>query len=96
MQHCVLVEEDTTGQCSKEYGVNSRSILLDLKHFNMCSGSLLPDVMHDLIEGPSRPLQAPSPKWYFDLCVLVYIIYYYADSIASMDTQPSPTSIDWL
>ena len=143
MQHCVLVEEDTTGQCSKEYGVNSRSILLDLKHFNMCSGSLLPDVMHDLLEGTLQHVMqlllsyCIEEKKYFTLQYLnqkidgielgymednrpapvdhckhlrqngilihvfwfiLYIIYYYAfaDSIASMDTQPSPTSNDWL
>lgn len=28
-----------------------RSILLDLQHFDMCSGALIPDVMHDLLEG---------------------------------------------
>ena len=31
--------------------MNSRSILLQLKHFDMCSGTLIPDVMHDLLEG---------------------------------------------
>lgn len=32
------------------YGVNSSSILNELQHFH-CVGSLLPDVMHDVLEG---------------------------------------------
>ena len=32
-------------------GVNHRSVLLDLQYFDMCSGALLPDVMHDVLEG---------------------------------------------
>lgn len=36
---------------SKEFGVNHRSILLELKYFDLCSGVLLPDPMHDLLEG---------------------------------------------
>ena len=51
LQHCALIEDDTTGELSKEYGVNCRSTLLDLENFDMCSGTLLPDVMHDLLEG---------------------------------------------
>lgn len=35
---------------SKEYGINWRSILLDL-YFNLWSGALLPDVMRDILEG---------------------------------------------
>ena len=51
LQHCTLVESDSTGRLSIEHGVNSRSSLLQLVHFDMCSGALLPDVMHDLLEG---------------------------------------------
>ena len=51
LHHCDLVEADATGHCSTEYGVNCRSTLLDLNHMDMCSGVLLPDVMHDLLEG---------------------------------------------
>lgn len=28
-----------------------RSTLMDLSYFNVCSGALLPDVMHDMLEG---------------------------------------------
>ena len=48
---CVLVEQDETGKLSKEYGINRNSILNELLYFNVCDGSLLPDIMHDLLEG---------------------------------------------
>lgn len=38
-------------QNSKEFGINRRSILLELHHFDPCSGALVPDIMHDLFEG---------------------------------------------
>lgn len=31
--------------------MNHRSNLLDLKYFDMCQGELVPDIMHDLLEG---------------------------------------------
>jgi len=36
---------------SKEYGINCRSALNDLKYFHVCNGSLIPDIMHDVLEG---------------------------------------------
>ena len=42
---------EENGEYSKEFGINSRSVLLELEHFDMCSGTLVPDVMHDLLEG---------------------------------------------
>lgn len=36
---------------SKKYGINSETPLLKLQYFNLCSGSLVPDVMHDVLEG---------------------------------------------
>ena len=36
---------------SKEFGINHRSILDELKYFNVCSGGLVQDVMHDVLEG---------------------------------------------
>ena len=45
------VEGDSSGESSKEFGINSRSALLDLQYFDLCSGTLLPDIMHDVLEG---------------------------------------------
>ncbi len=36
---------------SKEHGNNSNSVLNELKYFHVCSGALVPDVMHDMLEG---------------------------------------------
>ena len=48
-QHCEEMEADSSK--SKEYGVNSNSILNDLQYFHVCSGALVPDIMHDILEG---------------------------------------------
>lgn len=42
---------DETGSASKEFGLNRNSVLNELRYFNVCSGALLPDIMHDLLEG---------------------------------------------
>lgn len=51
MNHCTLVEEDESGTASKTYGINRNSILNQLKYFHVCNGALLPDIMHDILEG---------------------------------------------
>ena len=52
LMQCALIESgDPSNPYSKEYGINCRSSLLDLQYFNLCSGALLPDVMHDVLEG---------------------------------------------
>ena len=50
-QHCALLEDDDTGEISKQYGINRNSILNELSYFHVCNGSLVPDVMHDILEG---------------------------------------------
>ena len=50
-QHCKSVQEDSSGNASKEYGINRNSILNQLNYFHVCDGSLLPDIMHDILEG---------------------------------------------
>lgn len=52
LQQCETIENsECPEEVSKEYGVNRRSSLLDLQYFDMCTGTLIPDVMHDLLEG---------------------------------------------
>lgn len=46
-----MIENDTTGKSSKEYGINRNSALNNLTYFHVCDGSLIPDIMHDLLEG---------------------------------------------
>lgn len=45
--HCVELDEES----SVKYDINWRSILIYLKHFDNCNGGLLPDVMHNVLEG---------------------------------------------
>ena len=49
--HCARLEDDPVNyeENSKEFGVNYRSKLLELKY--ICGGGLVADVMHDLLEG---------------------------------------------
>lgn len=53
MKQCDKVEEDggRKDEYSVLYGINRRSILTELKYFDICNGGLLPDVMHDVLEG---------------------------------------------
>ena len=48
---CSRVEEDESGEASKEYGINRSSIFNQLRYYHVCNGSLLPDIMHDILEG---------------------------------------------
>ena len=47
---CSEAASDTRQQKSKEYGINERSILNDVKYFSVIGG-LCHDVFHDLLEG---------------------------------------------
>lgn len=49
MRHCSELETDE--EASVEYGVNRKSILTKLKYLDICNGALIPDVMHDVLEG---------------------------------------------
>lgn len=50
--HMTQLEEiEDDAEKSKEYGVNYESALLNLDYFDMCKGELVPDIMHDLLEG---------------------------------------------
>ena len=48
---CDELDGDSSGEVSKEYGINRNSILNELSFFHVCSGALLPDIMHDVLEG---------------------------------------------
>lgn len=53
-QQCITLESKS-GQSrvvfSKEAGINHTSILHELQYFSVASGALIPDVMHDVLEG---------------------------------------------
>ena len=50
-RHCTELEGESGSEASKLYGINRDSILNKLAYFHVCSGALLPDVMHDVLEG---------------------------------------------
>lgn len=54
-KQCKKIESASTAEerkeLSKEYGINHKSILDELQYFDICSGALVQDVMHDLLEG---------------------------------------------
>ena len=51
LQQCEDLETSQYDYYSKEYGINIRSVFTQLKYYNFCNGSLLADVMHDILEG---------------------------------------------
>lgn len=52
---CTEMDSASTQQerneLSVEYGINHKSILEDLEYFSVCGGTLIQDVMHDVLEG---------------------------------------------
>ena len=60
-RHCHLLEQgdlSTSDQqhFSTTFGVNRRALLNSLKFFDVTSGALIPDIMHDILEG-ALPLE---------------------------------------
>ena len=51
LEECETLQGAEAAQNSVEYGINSKSILTTLQYFDVCSGALVPDVMHDVLEG---------------------------------------------
>ena len=47
---------ELTSHYSTVFGINHRSPLEPLSHFSVASGALLPDIMHDVLEG-ALPLE---------------------------------------
>ena len=48
---CLCDEIEVDSGTSREYGVNRKSVLTKLQYFDICSGALVPDIMHDVLEG---------------------------------------------
>ena len=61
-QYCALLEEDSSGEVSKQYGINRDSILNELAYFHVWNGSLVPDVMHSAADrGGATEAVCPGP-----------------------------------
>ena len=57
-EYCNLLERDDISSADQNhyslvYGVNRRALLSTLSFFNVASGALLPDIMHDILGGSS-------------------------------------------
>ena len=53
-EQCTILNSKTGSSrdaYSKETGINHESILNELQYFSVASGALVPDVMHDVLEG---------------------------------------------
>ena len=50
-RQCSELHGASNSDASKLYGVNRNSILNELSYCHVCSGALLPDVMHNILEG---------------------------------------------
>ena len=54
--HCDILERHDLSSADEQhfslvYGVNRRALLNTLTYFNVASGALIPDIMHDVLEG---------------------------------------------
>lgn len=59
--HCDLVEQEDLSSLDQQhysatFGVNRRALLNSLRYFDVTSGALIPDIMHDILEG-ALPLE---------------------------------------
>ena len=50
-RQCSELHGASHSETSKLHGVSHNSILNELEYFHVCSGALLPDVVHDILEG---------------------------------------------
>lgn len=67
--------EEDRKKLSKEFGINSRSILNELQYFDVCSGALVQDVMHDVLEGKCMFIQVhvQGTSLHVHTCVYIHV-----------------------
>ena len=51
LHECNLLSGPLREHYSKTYGINRRSVLLDIPYYSMFNGGLCHDIMHDILEG---------------------------------------------
>ena len=98
-RQCVELEDDPS--LSVTYGVNSSSILNELQYFH-CVGSLLPDIMHDVLEGV-LPYETKlmlqnfiQEEQYFHLDDLNHMIENFELGYAESANRPTPIAYTTL
>ena len=95
-QRCTEVEGNAA--LSKEHGINSRSLLNELQFFHVASGALLPDIMHDVLEG-ALPYESKlmlihfmRQDRYFQLDALNDAIENFQFGYTEVTTKPTPVT----
>jgi len=91
--HLQSIEDDPSQ--SRELGVNQESALMEIETFDLCSGALLSDVMHDLLEGVLQYetkllLKHCLHNCYFTLDILNRSIEYLELPYGTESDRPSP------
>ena len=98
IDQCKMPESAEGVRKSVEFGINSESILTTLHYFDICSGALVPDVMHDILEGVLQYETELSlnhcifEEEYFTAEVLEQLIASY--ELGFMETANRPTPIN--
>ena len=85
--HCDLIENDPSGNMSKEYGINCRSALNCLKYFHVCNGALIPDVMHDVLEGALQYEAKLMLQYMINVVLLICLIQNYMLNLAILNQR---------
>lgn len=76
-RHCNILEMEDLNETDRQhfslvFGVNRRSLLCTSCYFDVTSGALLPDVMHDFLEGVV-PLELKLVLKVCSICILIEI-----------------------
>lgn len=101
-QQCAEIEQDATNSLSVEYGINTTCILNGLKYFHTCNGALIPDIMHDILEGGLQyEVKLMLNKLiyedkYFTLEVLNFKLENFDYGYLDVKNRPSPITTDTL
>ena len=83
---------------SKEFGINRKSVLDKLDYFKVASGALVPDIMHDVLEGvlqyETKILlqEFIQKKGYIELATLNNTIETFEFGYAEINNKPSTIS----
>ena len=101
-EQCEELDTGPYDQYSKEYGLNIRSAFTQLRYFDLCNGSLLTDIMHDVLEGVLQYevklvlRHCVVSKKYFQLSFLNMHIDNYELGFMEAANRPSPIKKETL
>lgn len=73
--YCNLIEHipELSGHYSTVFGINCRSPLESLPHFSVAEGSMIPNIMHDVLEGV-LPIEIKSMLQVVYKCIILYYL----------------------